>query len=178
MICRQTLFTDERMGDGLFDALARLPEGSGVLFRHKSLARNERAALGERVAAVCRERHLILSVSEDVALARVLGAVMVHKPTSDPGDLRFSLPVHDGGEALAARQSGAALIYVSPVFPTASHPGAPHLGPELARQFAIMADRPAIALGGMTEQRFEALDQDIFSGWAAIDAWLAEKNRA
>lgn len=172
MICRQTLFTDERMGDALFNAIERLPAGSGVVFRHKSLDAASRCALGGRVAKACAGRGLHLSVAQDIELARTLGAAMVHQPIGDPGDMAFSLPVHDAAEALEARRRAAALVYVSPVFATSSHPGAPHLGPDLARQLAVMANRPAIALGGMNESRFETLDQDIFSGWAAIDAWM------
>jgi thiamine-phosphate pyrophosphorylase len=172
MLPRQTLFTDERIGDDeLLAMIDRLPQGSGVLLRHYGCPAAKRAALGQQIARCCRERGLILSVAADVALARQLGAAMVHKPEGDPAGLPVSLPVHDEAQALAAKEQGAALVYVSPVHPTLSHPGAPHLGPAAAARLAQLFGGPAIALGGMTEERFEALDQDIFSGWAAITAW-------
>ena len=48
---RLWLMTDERQGDGLFDAIARLPDGAGIVFRHYSLPESERRALFERVRA-------------------------------------------------------------------------------------------------------------------------------
>ena len=43
--------TDERLGDGLWAALERLPKGSGVVFRHYGLAPAERRALFEEMVA-------------------------------------------------------------------------------------------------------------------------------
>ena len=53
---RLWLMTDERLGDGLLAALARLPAGAGIVFRHYSLAEAERRALFDRVAASARRR--------------------------------------------------------------------------------------------------------------------------
>ncbi|RYD48780.1 MAG: thiamine phosphate synthase, partial [Sphingomonadales bacterium] len=38
LIPKLWLMTDERMGDDLWDALKRLPRGSGVIFRHYGVA--------------------------------------------------------------------------------------------------------------------------------------------
>lgn len=172
MLPRQTLFTDERIGDALLPAIERLPAGSGVVFRHKRLGAAERAALAREVSAICSRRAHILSVSEDVALARNVGATYVHKPTTDPGALPFSLPVHDYSEAEQARREGAAFVYISPIFPTASHPGGKVLGIEAAHDLAARCGCPAIALGGMDHARFEKFDKEVFAGWAGIDAFL------
>ena len=169
---RQTLFTDERIGDDLMAVLERIPAGSGVVFRHKRLDPGTRAALAGDVAKLCTRRALVLSVSEDVGLAAAVGARFVHKPDGDPGNMPFTLPVHDVSEAAIARQRGAAMVYVSPVFPTNSHPGGQALGIEAAHMLARHAGCPAIALGGMNAERFEALDQAVFKGWAGIDAFL------
>ncbi|MBV9884436.1 MAG: thiamine phosphate synthase, partial [Sphingomonadaceae bacterium] len=66
---------------------------------------------------------------------------------------------------------GADLLFLSPVYPTASHAGAQPLG--LAR-FAWLARRtslPVIALGGMNPARGRRLASFGAYGWAAIDAW-------
>ena len=47
---RLWLMTDERQGDGLLAALARLPAGAGIVFRHYSLPEAARRALFDRVA--------------------------------------------------------------------------------------------------------------------------------
>lgn len=172
MLPRQTLFTDERMGDALISTLERMPVGSGVVFRHKRLGVEERAILAREVAAICQRRALVLSVSEDAALARDIGATYVHKPSEDSGAMPFSLPVHNASEAEQARRRGAAFVYISPIFPTNSHPGGEVLGIEAAHDLARQCRCPAIALGGMDRARFEALDESLFVGWAGIDAFL------
>ena len=169
---RQTLFTDARLGSRLWPSLEALPRGSGVVLRHDELPDDERERLGIEVARLARARGLRLSVAGDVALAVRLGAAMVHRPATDSVGLPFSLPVHDEREAIAARQRGAALVYVSPVHPTASHPGAPALGEAAAIGLARLAGTPAIALGGMDARRYRAL-RAHFAGWAAISALKA-----
>ncbi|MCJ7421187.1 thiamine phosphate synthase [Sphingomicrobium astaxanthinifaciens] len=166
---RQTLFTDERLGARLWPSLLALPRGSGVVLRHDRLPPADRAALAHRVARLARARGLVLSVAGDVALARAVGAALVHRPSGPTRGMRFSLPVHDPGEALAARRAGAALAYVSPVHATASHPGAATLGAARARRLARLCGCPAIALGGMDARAWRALAAD-FAGWAGISA--------
>ena len=159
------LMTDERMGDGLWRTLARLPRGGGVVFRHYSLAPDERRRLFARVRRVALRRGLVLVRAGDV---RMTGEDGTH---ARPGGGVVTWPVHDVGEARAARRAGADAVFVSPVFATRSHPGAAWLGRRRARVIARAAGVPIIALGGMNEARFRGLRG--FHGYAAIDAWLA-----
>lgn len=162
------LMTDERLGRGLFDAIDRVPAGGGVVFRHDRIA--ERARLAAQVADHCRKRGLALAVAGDVALAQEVGAQMVHRPVG-PTDLPISLPVHDEKEAMLANERRAAMVFVSPVFPTKSHPGAPSLGIERAVALARLCRAPAIALGDMDETKFRELPEGVFAGWAGIGAF-------
>jgi thiamine-phosphate pyrophosphorylase len=173
MPARQTLprlwlMTDERIGAALDAAIARVPRGGGVVLRHH----RSDPALGERVASLCRERGLMLAVAGDVAFARQLRAAMVHNPVADAGDLLVSRSVHSRGEALAAR--GADMVFVSPLFPSASHSDRAGVGIEEALTLARLAGAPAIALGGMDAARGAAAVAAGFHGWAAIDAWLED----
>jgi len=160
------------MGDGLWRGLARLPRGSGVVFRHHSLDSRERERVGRIVARICRRRRLQLAVSRDVALARRLGAALVHNPATGWGLMPHSRPVHDEREADLARREAAALVFISPVFATTSHPGAEP--PSLDRAAALVrrSGRPAIALGGMDEAKFRAIRGRGFAGYAGIDCWI------
>jgi thiamine-phosphate pyrophosphorylase len=168
---RDWLMTDERMGERLWGAIGRVPaETGGVVFRHHSLDPDERAELGMKVARLASERKLVLAVSRDSRLAERLGAQLVHNPPS-PTELAVSRSVHDDREALAAREADTALVFISPVFPTRSHPEATALGAERAAILAALAGCPAIAMGGMTFGKFWELGP-AFHGWAAIDAWL------
>ncbi|WP_375382121.1 thiamine phosphate synthase [uncultured Sphingomonas sp.] len=159
--------TDERLGDGLWVALAQLPRGAGVVFRHYATVPAERRRLLAAVARVCRARRLML--------------VVAGKPIRDwPGHGRIpthgrrgslTWPAHDRREAIAAARAGALLVFVSPVFATRSHPGAVGLGPLRAAAIARGLPVMRIALGGMDAGRFRRVAGLGFDGWAAIDAW-------
>ncbi len=160
------LVTDRRMGEALWGAIERVPRGGGLLLRHHQ----SELKLGQRIVETCARRGLMLGVAGDVAFARAIGAAMVHNSVGEVDGLLFSRSVHDEREAVAARK--ADLIFVSPIFATASHPGAATLGIERGLALASHAGVPAIALGGMNAELGEAAMRAGFHGWAAIDAWL------
>lgn len=171
---RRWLMTDERSGNHLWTAIARLPHGdSGIVFRHYATAGEERKALARKVAEACRENGITLAVARDVSLACAVGADLAHNPIGDC-PLPFSLSVHDLEEAERAPRNGASLVFISPVHATRSHPDRAPLGAERAVQLARAATVPAIALGGMNEAAFQALPEDAFHGWAGIDAWISD----
>ncbi len=177
MLPRQTLptlwlFTDDRLGDDLWRAIERVPVGGGVVLRHH----RSDVALGERVAALCDQRGLWLSVAGDVALARRLGAAMIHNPVGEARGLLVSRSVHSLGEARARRY--ADLVFVSPLYASESHPGGVTLGLVAALDLAREAGVPGIALGGMDAERGEAAIRAGFHGWAAIHAWLERPLRS
>jgi thiamine-phosphate pyrophosphorylase len=165
--------TDERMGEHLWESIDRLPaEHSGIVFRHYHTAPEIRFGLAERIGNICHRRGLALAIAHDFDLARTLGAELVHNPVGNPLGLSFSRAVHSVDEARAARAEGAALVFVSPVYATRSHPERTVLGPLLALQIAREAGVPAIALGGMNAVSSALLEREGFYGWAGIDAWL------
>ena len=172
------LMTDERMGERLWTAIGRMPiKHSGIVFRHYSLAQDVRATLARRIADICHRRSLVLAVAGNEDLAVTARADLVHNPPEPPLHLPFSRSVHSIDEAEAARADGAAIIFVSPIFRTRSHPDAKPIGRPLARRIAEAAGVPAIALGGMDALKFPRLQRDGFYGWAGIDAWLGEAIR-
>ena len=159
---RLWLMTDERLGEGLLEAVARLPQDAGIVFRHYSLAEPGRRALFEAVRRTA-PGPVLLAGSPDEALA--WGADGSHG--RHPG--ATTAPAHDLAEIRAAEAAGAAAIFLSPVFPTRSHPDAAVLG---AGGFAALAGRtqlPVIALGGMNAERAKTVSGAY--GWAGIDAW-------
>ena len=175
---REWLMTDERISDRLWEAMDRLPAGGGVVFRHYAIPTAERMALAIRVAEICGGRGLTLSIAHDIDLAEQLGARLVHNPASRPACLPFSRSAHSFQEAKAVCGSGASLIFLSPLFPTRSHPGAAPLSREAGLAIVAECPVPVIALGGMSRARFEEIRSDGFYGWAGIDAWLsAEPSR-
>jgi len=161
---RLWLMTDERLGDGLLDAVARLPAGAGVVFRHYSLEEVARRSLFEQVRAAHPGLLLLAGPAE---LADRWGADGSHGP--GPGAGLRTTPAHDLAEIRAAEAAGAALIFLSPVFATRSHPEARPLGAGGFARLAAQTRLPVIALGGMTPKRAETLVGAY--GWAGIDAW-------
>lgn len=151
---RLWLMTDERMGDALFPALRRLPRGSGIIFRHYGLPPAERRALFARVERIARARRLMLVIG-GIEHGRHRGAI--------------TAPVHSVRERIEAERVGVELLFVSPVFPTASHPGARALGRIGFGQVIRGARAPVIALGGMTRAKARSLRPFGIHGWAAID---------
>jgi thiamine-phosphate pyrophosphorylase len=161
------MMTDERQGERLLGAVARLPEGAGIVFRHYGLPEVARRDLFERVLEAAPGPVLLAGPAEQ---ARAWGADGSHG--RGPGEGLRSAPVHDFAEIRAAERAGAHLLFLSPVYPTASHPCGGTLG--LAK-FAWLARRtalPVIALGGMNPARGRRLASFGAYGWAGIDAWL------
>lgn len=156
------LFTDERAGEALWAALERLPHGAGVVFRHYATPLAERRRLWRRAALVCRRRGLVLVRAGSVRLGRELELTHGRR-----GSLTW--PAHNRREAIAAVRAGARVVFVSPVFPTRSHPRARTLG---LRAGAVARGLPvtAVALGGMNARRYRQVHTMGFAGWAAIDA--------
>ena len=163
---RRWLMTDERLGDALWDALAALPKGSGVVLRHYGLPPAERHALFAKIARIAQRRQLLLVIAGKDRIARAPGH----------GRHRGALtaPVHSRREAIAAIRSGAKLLFASPVHTTRSHPGARTLGPARLGLLIRGLTAPVIALGGMNERHWRALRPLGVHGWAGIDAWVAD----
>lgn len=160
---RLWLMTDERLGDRLLDTVARLPGSAGIVFRHYSLVLAERRALFDAVRQAAPGPVLLAGTP---ALAQAWGADGSHG--RHPG--ATTAPAHDLAEIRAAEAAGAALIFLSPVFGTRSHPGAAVLGPQGFAALASKTRLPVVALGGMNAARAKRLSGAY--GWAGIDAWL------
>lgn len=175
------LFSDERIAVGIAELAALLPPGSGIVLRHDSLAPGARWRLLRRLMRTARVRGLTVLLAGHPATARRWGADGVHLRQRDAKDaahahrlgLLLTMPVHDAHEARRARKAGAGGVFISPLHPTRSHPGAPVLGRAAWLRLARLAGTQPIALGGMTTARACALNRasGIRPGWAAIDAW-------
>lgn len=164
-------------------AAARLPRGAGVLARGLS------TEVLDGLAGLCRRRGLVLVVGGDgrAALRHRAG---LHLPDRVParGTLPFlrsrragarwawlTVAVHGRRGVARAQRSRAEAGFVSPAFPTASHPGAPALGPLRWARLAARLRRPALALGGIaggTAGRLPRLGAGRTAGLAAIGGLL------
>ena len=162
---RLWLMTDERLGDRLLRAVERLPAGAGIVFRHYSLAEAARRALFERVREIAPGPVLLAGAADQALAWGADGSHGRHQGAT-------TAPAHDLAEIRAAEAAGAALIFLSSVFATRSHPGAAALGAEGFAALARQTSLPVVALGGMDAARAATLTGAY--GWAGIDAWASD----
>ncbi|GMM92033.1 thiamine phosphate synthase [Qipengyuania sp. MTN3-11] len=164
------LFSDARNDAALESALEALPAGSGFVFRHYHLSPADRAERYRALAAIARTREHRIVISGNNSLAAQLDADGIYgaAPALGPptGTMLRLAAAHDGDEIQAALAAGADGIFLSPVFPTASHPDARPLGIHGFHVLAMQSPVPIIALGGMDARRAEQL---AWPRWGAID---------
>lgn len=170
------LMTDDDRLPEPVQAARALPRGSMVIVRARDDER--RRFLARTLLPLAQARGLFLFIAGDVALALALGADGVHLPESRIGEAvglraRHRLLITSSAHSLSAlRKTGAVdAILLSPVFPTASHPGHPALGLHRANAMAGASLVPVYALGGVTADNTGRLSG--FSGIAAIGALAA-----
>lgn len=182
------MLTDAGRSTSPLADLRGLPPGSAVILRH--YGEPGRRALAMRLAGEAhRRRHLVL-VAADWRLAAAAGADGVHLPEAQArsGRLapllgwirrrhrRLTVACHSRAALAAARRLGADLALLSPVFPTASHPGVATIGAVRFRLWARTAGLPVAALGGITGATAPLLGQAA-AALAAIGGWR-QKERA
>jgi thiamine-phosphate pyrophosphorylase len=148
----------------------RLPRGSGLIYRHYHLDGPERYTRFQALRRTARSRGHITILADSALTAREWGADGIYGAPRSLCPRRAGLihlaTAHDMAELGLAARLGADAALLSPVFPTASHPGGGTLGPVRFGLLARQAGLPVIALGGMTPGRAQALK---WPRWAAID---------
>lgn len=181
------LVTDTRRLPDPLPAIRELQPGDGVLFRHYELPPARRLALAQQVAKLCRRRGLVLVVAGDVRLARAVSADGLHLPQAliehaamarRAGLRLVTVAAHDRAAIARAARAGADAVLVSPVFATASHPGAAGLGVLRCAALVTDAQRRGLAvyaLGGITPDSFRRLRPLPLAGYAAIGAFTTRQ---
>ena len=158
-------------------AMAALPRGAGVV------ARGLAPGLLRPVARLARQRGLKLLVAGDGRAALAVRAGL-HLPDRREslgllpfliarravlGQLILSMAAHGGQRSAArARRLRPDCLFLSPLFPTRSHPGAPALGALRWVALALGLPAPCMALGGVVSARLRAVPR-LAAGVAAIE---------
>lgn len=136
---------------------ARLQAGLRLVqLREKALDGDAFRALAQQALALTRTHGARLLLNGNVYLAQELGADGVQLTGSQLANLTARPEVdwcaascHDADELRHAEQLGCDFALLSPVLPTKSHPGAPHLGWERFAELACGSTIPVYALGGL-----------------------------
>lgn len=168
------LFTDPERTPRPWEIAARMPAGSGVVYR--SFGAGDALETAERLRAVTRDRGMALLIGLDAGLADRVGADGLHLPERAmsaayalsgrrPGWI-LTGAVHSVTAALAARDLDA--VVLSPVFPAGgASAGKPALGMEPLAS-ATEGRTRVIALGGITAGNAGGLHGSGVYGLAAI----------
>jgi thiamine-phosphate pyrophosphorylase len=175
---RLWLVTDPaRLPDPLA-AAARLPRGSGIIYR----AFGSADALGAAKALqdLTRRRGLTLLIGADEALAAAARADGVHLPerlTARARLIRARHPrwivtsaAHSGHALRRAKTAGCDAALLSPVFPSRSASAGRPLGLVRFAGLARSSAMPVIALGGVTNETAPGLVRAGAYGLAAVEA--------
>ncbi|ABD24882.1 thiamine monophosphate synthase [Novosphingobium aromaticivorans DSM 12444] len=159
------LLSDARNDAALARAIARLPRGSALVFRHYHLPAHERRRRFAELRRLARARGISMIGARVPTAWGGEGVYGTAREVAGRRGIRLAT-AHSLGEVAAAARAGADAVLLSPVHPTRSHPGAPVLGPVRFLLLARRSPLPVIALGGMTARRAARLP---VHGWAAID---------
>lgn len=155
-----------------------LPASAAIVLR--DYRSPNRAGLAAQLKSICDARDLKLLIGADFALAESVGAHGVHLPRwfeperYAPEGMMLSASCHNAKELAQADAMGADVAFLSPVFATASHPGATGFGSEKFLSLAARSPLPVLALGGVNESNAAALTGPNVAGIAAIGAFLDE----
>ncbi|WP_379553419.1 thiamine phosphate synthase [Qipengyuania sp. DGS5-3] len=163
------LLSDARNDAELERVLIELPQGSAFVFRHYHLEAGARRARFNALCGLAQAYGHVVILSDNAGTAQKWGADGVYgeaERLGPQGALLRLATAHNSEELQAAEQAGVDGIFLSPVFPTRSHPGGETLGPLGFHVLAQQTSLPVIALGGMNPARAEELD---WPRWGAID---------
>lgn len=126
-----------------------------IQVRERNLAPEALASFVRQVVELAHAHGARVLVNGDAALAREAGADGVHlqsaqlmQLTAPPAGL-WAASCHDAPELERAAELGASFVVLSPVLPTASHPGEPGIGWDKFAALIHDYPLPVYALGGM-----------------------------
>lgn len=107
---------------------------------------------------------LLVNDRVDVALALGLGVHLGERSmplsrvrTLMPAGAVIGRSVHGPGTGGGTAGGGADFVFAGPVFPSASHPGAPGGGPGLVQAVARTTEVPVLGIGGVSPDRVVAV---------------------
>ena len=168
------LFTDPERTPRPWEIAARMPAGSGVVYR--SFGAADALETAERLRMATRERGMSLLIGLDAGLADRVGADGLHLPkraisaayalSGRRPDWILTGAAHSVRAALTARDLDA--VVVSPIFPAG---GESSVKPALGRNslaFASEGRTRVIALGGITAANSGGIQGSGVYGLAAI----------
>ncbi|NVK44248.1 MAG: Nudix family hydrolase [Oceanospirillaceae bacterium] len=151
-----------------------------IMLRAKGETEDAIAEIYARLRPICDAAGAVLAVNCEPVLASRLGADALHLSSVQLAELAsrdafegrwLSASCHDAQQLERAASLGLDFTTLSPVMPTATHPGAEVLGWDSFAAQVSEAVLPVYALGGMGEEDLPTAWARGAQGIAAIRAW-------
>ena len=150
-----------------------------VQVREKNLPGDALLEFSQQVVGLAHRYAAKVLINADEELAGSVGADGVHYTSSQlmscnkrPSFDWCAASCHNTEELRRARESGFDFAVLSPVLPTQSHPGEPHLGWKKFAELAAGASLPIYALGGLTAEELNVARQHGAQGISLLsNAW-------
>ncbi len=131
-----------------------------IVLREKGMDSAKLLALASKLRILTNTHHVRLVVHSHADIAKAVDADGVHvdaKSIPEVASMKqwlgdgylISASCHHEGELKLAESQGADFCFLSPVFPTPSHPDTPSLGAKTFLKLAALVDIPVLALGGI-----------------------------
>jgi 8-oxo-dGTP diphosphatase len=128
-----------------------------IQVREKHLTKDEFVKMALQIIALAKPFDAKVLLSQDIGLARDLGADGVHLPSQNllllktkPADLIVAASCHNAEELAHAELLACDFVVLSPVKSTQSHPEVDAIGWQKFSALAEKTSLPVYALGGMT----------------------------
>ncbi|MDX8413840.1 MAG: thiamine phosphate synthase [Mariprofundales bacterium] len=153
----------------------------GVLLREPDMPSGKLLALASALRMITRQHNAQLIIHSQADIARAIEADGVHLSASNIGEagamrrwlgnmpITLSTACHNADELQHSVDLGIDFALLSPVFPTASHPGCTALGIKKFQQLAALYPIKVIALGGITTHNRTQLANYPIAAMRAID---------
>lgn len=163
---------------------SRLAKGDVRLLQLRAPSLDDDALfrLAESTVPLARSFGVRVMVNADAALAYSVGAYGAHlngarlarwNADCRRDGLLLSATAHNRRELEMAREAGVDFVFISPVMPTATHPGMAALGWSGFTELAQNAGMPAYALGGMVPRDVASARERGGRGAAGIRGFWA-----
>ncbi len=162
------LLTDSKRFDSnqaMLEVLEQAVQGGvdTIVLREKALDSARLLALASSVRVLTARYGARLMIHSQADIAKAVNADGVHVDASSIPEISrikawlnhkmlVSASCHSKEELGLAQCQGADFAFLSPVFPTQSHPGAPSLGAEKFLEISAQMHMPIIALGGIDKE--------------------------
>jgi len=159
-----------KSNDAMLSVLEQAMQGGvdAILLRETYLDSAKLLALAAKVRMLTNQYQAKLIIHSQADIAKAVGADGVHVNAASIPEIPnirvylgenalISASCHDDKELTQAETLGANFAFLSPVFPTQSHPGAECLGADKFLQLSKQVLMPVLALGGIEEKIMASL---------------------